>query len=198
MGIFNNLSGAGTVIIEDKNGSVCIVLGQSKHSHKYSDFGGSYDKKDFDVIDTAKRELEEESLNLVKVKRKYFVHYVDIPSGQHKYRAFIIKINDIHQKYFHHNKRILEKNKAPRCWREISNIAHLPFTGENIQNLVKHHKMASLDGKMLPISSRCRYILLFAVHLIIKQSKGRPIMTRKNLIRNITNNFTNDTFSFVK
>ena len=199
MGIYNNMfSGAGTIIIEERNGVLCIVLGEGKSSHKYTDFGGTYEKKDKDITETAKRELQEESMNLVKVDRKYLVHYVDIPTGQYKYRAFVIKINDIQQKYFYHNKNILEKNKAPRYWLEMSGIAHFPFTKENMQNLLKQHAMVSIDGKMLPISYRCRIVLLYNASLIFKQAKNKPIMTRKHLIKNSTNDFTNDTFSFVK
>lgn len=199
MGIYNNIySGAGTIILEEINGVLCLLLGEGKRSQKYSDFGGTYEKKDGNIANTAKRELQEESMNLFNIDKKYFVHYVDVPTGEYKYRAYIIKVNNIKRKYFCHNKNILEKNKAPRYWLEMSDIAHFPLSKENIQNLSEQHKMISTDGDLLPLSYRCRIILLRCMRLILKQADSKPLMTRKHLIKNSSNDFTNNTFSFVK
>lgn len=199
-------SGAGVLIIEDyykKNGTKipCILLARNKASQKFMDFGGSYEKKDNSLKETAHNELREESRNLFNIDQKYFVNYVDIPAGQYYYRVYLLKINGTSRKYYDHNKRLLDNNTKiyiPRMWRETDMIAHIPlknidFNKLNIRGTII---LKDINDNPVILHGRTKAAIYYARNKIEKIIKSHPIATRKDLIIHKSKKFTNGTYSF--
>ncbi len=208
MGITNfdnkNMSGSGVIVVEDyicKSGESqqCILFVRNAATRTYSDFGGSYEKSDINIAATATKELREESRNLFILNPADLTTYCDIYAGNNLYyRTFIVKINGVHQKYFGHNKKIIDKTSMRHCWKETDAIVHIPI--HNI-NLSKHTNMIkNVHGNEIKISSRTKKILYNCMSVIGLVVSGEPILTKKNI--NINKNgddmHLRGTVSFVK
>ena len=213
MGIFTEngvtYSGAGVLITEDyykRDGTVepCILLVRNSASKLYTDFGGTYEKKYNSLQAVASAELREESRNLINIAPKHLIKCVDIPSGKHFYRSYTVKVNGISRKYFLHNKNKLDGAHAQgvhvsRCWRETDKIVHIPISGINFAQLGVRGavNLTSVDGEYVKIDGRAKSVIYHLQTTLYQMITTGPIGTRKNMILNSTNDFKNDTYSFI-
>ncbi len=194
------VSGAGVIVIEDykrKDGTMesCVILGRNKASRKYADFGGSYEKKHGNIASTGSSELREESRNLLRVCPRYLKKYCDIEGHNSEYyRCYFVKINGISRKYFCHNMNLIDKNNAPRCWRETDNIAHVPITHLNI---TQHRNIVlDINGMPIVIGTRVKKIFKCCLSMINAFAKKRPLITRNNMVHDNSMSFLSGTLSF--
>ncbi|VBB18791.1 NUDIX hydrolase [Yasminevirus sp. GU-2018] len=213
MGIFiengGTYSGAGVLITEDyykRDGTVepCILLVRNSASMLYTDFGGTYEKKYGSLQALASAELREESRNLINVAPKHLVKCVDIPAGQHFYRAYTVKVNGISRKYFLHNKNKLDGAHAQgvyvsRCWRETDKIAHIPIAGINFAQLGVRGgvNLTTVDGESVRIDGRAKSVIYHIQTTLNEMITKKPIGTRRDMKLNVTEDFKNDTYSFI-
>lgn len=204
-------SGAGVLVMEDyceKNGEVipCVLLVRNAASKSYMDFGGAYEKKHNNLQTTASLELREESRNLFNVSTKYFVDAdaINIPSRLHLYRSYIIKINNVSRKHFLHNKRVMDKASAfgtnvPRCWRETDKIAHVPISNINFIRLGNRGSviLSDINGEKIELHPRTKRVLYHHQDTMNKKIEEPAIGDKKNVVRDLSPDFKNDTFSFI-
>lgn len=207
MGIYEDInhklfSGAGVLVIGEYKNKLCVMLTRNKSSHKYSDFGGAYETRHKTLEETAHRELREESRNLFNISFDKFDKYVDIPAGtRYFYRVFIIKINDVDQKYFKHNREIIDKSNAPRYWKETDRITWIP-----IENLTKDSqildkrgdiKVKDINDESIIIHVRAKKAIAYFIEKFGNNLKSIKVIANKsNLIIHDSSVFHNKTYSF--
>ena len=180
-------SGAGVVVVEKyrkSNGVVvpCIILVRTKMSGLYMDFGGTYETSHGGLRVTATSELREESRNLLHVSPLKLKKYVDIPSGRHSYRAYIIRIEGIIRKYFDYNAKLLDRRhkkgiNVPRSWRETDDIRHIPISEINPIKLGMRGMITLKDvnGVNIHLHGRAKSVLMHSYRLILNALKKNPL-----------------------
>jgi hypothetical protein len=197
-------SGAGVIIVEDyyiknkKSTIPCIILVRNKSNKHFMDFGGSFEKKHINLKTTASKELREESRNLFNISPKHFNYYVDIPSGRHLYRVYIIKINSASRKQFIHNMKIIDKNSSPRSWRETDAITHIPINSIKFNRFAKRGRVVlkDINGKRINIHNRAKKAMFYAENKILNLINSYPLLDKHNLVIHKSHRFTNGTLSF--
>lgn len=203
-------TGAGVLIVEDyytKKGTIepCVLLVRNKASGLYMDFGGSYETKHGALSVTAHSELREESRNLFNIDKKHMKQYVDIPAGKGTfYRTYLIKINGISRKYFDFNKRLMDSlhakgQKVPRPWRETDQIAHIPISSINFNNLGARGTITlkDIDNRSITLHGRAKRVLYYSQAMIFNLVKTSPIAKKKDVKFHKSNSWTNGTYSYI-
>jgi hypothetical protein len=201
-------SGAGVMVVEKyrrSNGMIepCIILVRSKASGLYMDFGGSYETKHGGLRVTATSELREESRNLLCVSPLKLTNYVDIPSGNHQYRSYVVRIEGISRKYFNYNASHIDKShkkgiKVPRSWRETDDIRHIPLAGINLVRLSQRGMITlnDVDGAQIHIHGRAKTLILHSYKTILKVLANKPIGRYSNMHIQKSTDWKNNTYRF--
>lgn len=216
MGIYKNksgltYSGSGVLIVEDyyhKNGRIipCVILVRNKATHLYGDFGGTYEKKHKTLKITAYTELREESRNLLNISPEFMNIYVDVPTpSKHFYRIYMLKINGINRKYFKLNVKKIDNlqynmgKKVPKYWRETDDIVHVPIQNIDFPLLGKRGvvKVYDISNKKITLSRRIKKVLYYSQTQIYNTLKLKPVAKKNNMTKYISNDYTNDTYSFI-
>lgn len=214
MGVFydddKKYSGAGALVIEDyyrRDGSIepCIILVRNTASNTYTDFGGTYEAKHKTLEVTASTELLEESGNLIYVAphivNKLKSIDLDVSDGT-LYKSYIIKINGISKKHYHHNLKIMNNAMKhgfhiPRYWRETNDICHIPIKNINFSNLTNRGKISliDIDGKQVLIQGRVKYVLFNVKSVILEKIRDSALKTK--MIINNSDDWKNGTYTFI-
>lgn len=175
-------SGSGVLIIEDyikqDRKIKSVVLVRNKSSQLFGDFGGMYEKRDKLLQVTASKELKEESRNLIDLDWNILQDqkYVDVISNKKRneyYRIYIIKINGICRKYFHYNRKIIDKSDLKRYYKETDDIRHISIDDINFDNI--KIRMNDIYNKEISLSRRVRNILRNSKNIIKKVSNGKSL-----------------------
>jgi hypothetical protein len=175
-------SGSGVLIIEDyikqDRKIKSVVLVRNKSSQLFGDFGGMYEKRDKLLQVTASKELKEESRNLIDLDWNILQDqkYVDVISNKKRneyYRIYIIKINGICRKYFHYNRKIIDKSDLKRYYKETDDIRHISIDDINFDNI--KIRMNDIYDKEISLSRRVRNILRNSKNIIKKVSNGKSL-----------------------
>ena len=181
-------SGAGVIVFEeyltnDKKIIPTILLTRNKSSKLYTDFGGFHDKKHKNLKDTASKELLEESRCLIEIDEKHFSekNSFDILGNIKRkiyYKVFVIKINGICRKHYHHNRKIIDNDKnSKRYLKETDDITHIPI--KNLEFSKKQKKVYDIYNKEINLSLRLRNIL---DNIDIDYDKVKLIKTKNSKI----------------
>lgn len=133
-------SGAGGLFFEKyfNNGTriePTVVLVISTKRHDCEDAGGTVDKSDFQneltLANTAKREINEETLNLFNVNKLNLDDkklYVDVLHNNSYYRCYALCLdpNVVNKEWFEMNKSIILENAkklaVPYTWKEVNDM----------------------------------------------------------------------------
>lgn len=184
-------SGAGVLIIEDyidhkKNKIPSLLLVRNKATQLFTDFGGIHEKKHKTLEMTASSELNEESRNLIQIDPEILSkqNYIDIIANKKRniyYRIYIIKINGICRKYYHHNREIIDNSDAKKYFKETDDITHLPI--KNIDfNKIKNLRCTIKDvyKNNIKLNTRLKNVLSNSYDIIKDMIDSKPISTQKD------------------
>lgn len=205
-----SFSGAGVLVVEEyriKSGQIvpCVLLVKNKASQELSDFGGGYDLKHKKLSETASSELLEESRNLIKIpseilEKEVFVDIEGKPSYSGvKYRAYIIKIQNIASKYFNINMHKIDRNPESKIYfKETDSIHHIPVSNIDFEKILDHGSVFVKDikGNRLKLCMRIRKILFSSKKQIEEVLKTKPLLTKENIVIDNTKNFAEGTYTF--
>lgn len=115
------IKGAGVIITDGKH----IVVGQSRETGKWEDFGGSREKGE-SVWDAARRELYEESACLFTLDKKPET-YVDVEHRPKKvYRLYIAYVRKLNPRWIHYFSQNVQEVKNI-YFREMKRIGFIPL-----------------------------------------------------------------------
>ena len=165
------LMGAGILIIEKDYQGKGPTLLLFRSNGQYQECGGSVDKKDVQNYDylqmAAKRELREESKNLLKadeINLSSTKLFVDTPFEQKSYRIYVLSIysNIIDTNDYNNNSALLNKDNVPPEWKETDDIQRFylsdfkNYINNNINNNnVTINDVNGMNKNIRPRTIRC-------------------------------------------
>jgi hypothetical protein len=237
------ISGVGTLICCKYKNQDCIVLGREKNKSEYlekdqyEEFGGSVSNDNECIEKNALYELNEETANMIDIKDVNIFNqklgkinnYVDLELKHRQnsyYRCYFLRIDQINDKIFKNNLKILKKNKDTlKSYLEIDKLVCVPI--ENFKNFDFNFEINNgyydekeiflnindINNKNIRISDRTRKILLVFLEQINKKKinklkinglqiceymcKKKHYNIKLKKIKNKNDMFTNNTTSFV-
>jgi 8-oxo-dGTP pyrophosphatase MutT (NUDIX family) len=131
-----NSFGAGILPVCEMNGVIHVLLARDRNDSLWSDFGGKCESSDRgDVIRTAVREMDEESLGIIGSTQILLKRVKNSDRITHKstkwltYTLFVVGIPYMPwlRNTFHLVRTTLQKIRAPSCYLEKSDIRFIPL-----------------------------------------------------------------------
>jgi hypothetical protein len=172
-------NGAGAIIIDTNyhrpSGKKCnsIFLFKNASTGIYELPYGKRDKTDTCSKKTAKRELEEESCNLFHFNETMFDDRYKVESSHGTQHAYIIKIfssSGIFSKYFHTNRTLLQRSRAPYDCLEMSDITRIDIDDAICSGILicistpQEFRLKDVYGNSITIHSRDSKFIAKAIH----------------------------------
>ena len=172
-------NGAGAIIIDTHyhrpSGKKCnsIFLFKNASTGIYELPYGKRDKTDTCSKKTAKRELEEESCNLFHFNETMFDDRYKVESSHGTQHAYIIKIfssSGIFSKYFHTNRTLLQRSKAPYDCLEMSDITRIDIDDAICSGILicistpQEFRLKDVYGNSITIHSRDSRFIAKVIH----------------------------------
>lgn len=185
-----DFSGSGVLIIEkyikNKNKIPSIVLVRNNSSKLFSDFGGTHEKKHKTLETTASNELNEESRNLIDINPKILSkkEYIDIIANKKRniyYRIYIVRVDGICRKYYHHNKEVIDDSDAKKYFKETDDITHIPLDNINFDNIKNlSGSIKDIYDNDIKLNMRVRNILSNAHDTIVSVMKSDALANQSD------------------
>jgi hypothetical protein len=122
------ITGAGVLILHEKNRKYYVILAKNKFKNIYEDLGGSLDPNETPEM-CAAREVLEESRGVIRINPHdlSFCPYIDIirPGSTNAYRCFIYRLNDpnFSCKIFYMTNPLY----LPQAYRETTKLSRFPL-----------------------------------------------------------------------
>lgn len=195
-------TGAGILLLERNGMSPNVVLFNSRGL--YQDCGGTIIPSDFDgemsLQKTAKREVREETANLINVNID-LNNYVDASVNNTLYRGHVIALNDrVDINQYINNLNILRANRAPAEWFETNDMQK--FNLQTLLNYVQvtphnnHASIADINGVYRNVHGRTISIIreLYNQNKIVAATSN---FRNANYVTNNAGNYLDRTVSML-
>lgn len=169
------VSGAGVIMLTYVNDSIpSVILIHSKSKKAFEEPGGGSNgrtktKDSGNILDTARRELFEETAGVIDIRSVDMYHYYTDTSVRRKqnkkwfYRTYFMQIDDISRIHYKYNYKKLRKNKkTPKEFLETDELIIVPLNSfRNITKIGDNFVISLNDelGTYIPISKRLKRIM---------------------------------------
>lgn len=169
------ISGAGVILVTyigDQIPSIVLIHAKSKNAFEEPGGGSHGHTKTQDygnIVDTARRELFEETAGLIDARSiDLYGYYMDTHVRKNKrsadkwfYRTYFMHVNGITRKHFHYNYKILSnpRNKTPKEYLESDELIVVPLSCFRKIQKIGTQFAISIGDQLIPISKRLKRIM---------------------------------------
>lgn len=188
-------TGSGILLYEydKKKDDIIFYLFKNARSGSYNDIGGLKDKKDGTLIDTACREANEESADLIHIDRDVLKETAKIIKLT-KYVCFVlnIKSNIISKNDYLHNLQQMKIDNQKKYWQETNDFIKVSMN-DLINNGIETNKITHMfhinNNK---INSRVKVVIkkIISKNVIDELKITKPVKLKKIINANYVNLIT--------
>jgi len=172
--------GAGILVVEFYNNMQVVTL-FGKKKYPYSDLGGKIEKGD-SVEETACREAQEESANLLTIKPK-LINQIAIPILVNTYVAYILYITGLSSKDYKANVKQIFKTCESKHWKETNRMIRVPLANMIDAANRSLNYVYDIEGKTREIRGRTLAIVKNSILNLQGLANQQPHVLKRKRIK---------------